>query len=222
MFDIKFFLNLFPVMMEYIVVTFKMSLISLCLALLLGTIIAFIVHAKIKFLDKFIALWISLFRGTPLVAQLFFLSFGLPQIVPILKKASGLTIAIIGLSLNASAYMAEALRGAILSVDKGQMEACLSIGMTNFQAMVRVVLPQAIRVAIPALSNNFIDIIKGSAMAFAIGVTELMGAAQMEGASNYKFLETFTAVMLVYWCIISAFGYLQKIFENRMSRGYMV
>jgi putative amino-acid transport system permease protein len=219
-FDAKFFISLLPIMIKYVKVTFKISIMSLIFALLLGTIIALIIYFKVRVLSSFMKIWVSFFRGTPLVAQLFFIYFGVAQIVPVLRDMNGLTAAIFGLSLNASAHMSETLRGAILSVDKGQLEACLSIGMTKLQAMRRVVLPQAARVAIPALSNSFVDIIKGSAMAFTIGVTELMGAAQMEGASNYKFLETFTAVMLVYWIITLFFGQLQKILECKLNSAY--
>lgn len=200
-FDTDFFISLFPIIIKYIKVTLQISISSMIYGLLLATIIALIIHFKIKVVSQLLKIWVSIFRGTPLVTQLFFIYFGLAQVIPFLKNMNGLTAAILGLTLNASAHMSEAMRGAISSVDKGQMEACLSIGMTNLRAMTRVVLPQAMRVAVPALSNNFVEIIKGSAMAFTIGVTELMGAAQMEGASNYKFFETFLAVMCTYWII---------------------
>lgn len=197
-FDTEFFLGLFPVIFKYVFVTLKLSVTSLVFALTLAVIIALVIHFKMKLLSPFLKVWVSIFRGTPLITQLFFIYFGLAQVVPILENMNGIKAAILGLSLNASAHMSETLRGSISSVDKGQMEACLSIGMSNFRSMTRVVLPQAMRVSIPALSNSFVEIIKGSAMAFTIGVTELMGAAQMEGASNYKYFETFAAVMLVY------------------------
>ncbi len=219
-FDTEFFINLFPIIIKYVKVTLKLSIISLICALLLATIIALIRHFRVKIVSQLLKVWVSIFRGTPLVAQLFFIYFGLAQVIPFLKDMDGLTAAILGLSLNASAHMSETLRGAISSVDKGQMEAGLSIGMTNLKAMTRIVLPQAMRVAVPALSNSFVDIIKGSAMAFTIGVTELMGAAQMEGASNYKFFETFTAVMLAYWIITSIFGEFQRILENKLNNAY--
>lgn len=130
------------------------------------------------------------------------------------------TASVIGLGLNASAYMSETIRGAISSVDKGQMEAALSIGMTPLQAMVKIVLPQAGRVAIPALSNNFVDIVKGSALAFTLGVTEIMATAQMEGASAYRFLEAFTAVILIYWILISTVSHGQKRLEVHLNRIY--
>lgn len=219
-FDLKFALNLFPLMIKYLKVTLSMSVLALFLALILAVFIALIVQTKIKILYPIAKVYVSFFRGTPLVAQLFFLYFGIVQLIPSLRGMNSFTAAVIGLSLNSSAYMSETLRGAISSVDKGQMEACLSVGMSYLQAMRRIILPQAARVAIPALSNNFIDIIKGSSLAFTLGVTELMATAQMEGAASYRFLEAFTDVIIMYWVIISAFGFLQKKLEIKMNQAY--
>lgn len=219
-FDFHFFINLIPLMIKSLKMTFGISILSLVLGLIVAIIIALIVQTKVRILYPITKVWVSFFRGTPLIAQLFFLYFGIVQIVPSLKGMNAFTAAVIGISLNSAAYMSETLRGAISSVDKGQLEACLSVGMTYMQAMRRIILPQAARVAIPALSNSFVDIIKGSSLAFTLGVTEIMAVAQSEGASSYKFLEAFAAVVLLYWIIISAFGYLQKILEKKMNAAY--
>lgn len=219
-FSLDFALGLLPLMLKYLHVTLFMSVLSLVFGLMIAIIVALIIQTKIKIIYPITKIYVSFFRGTPLIAQLFFLYFGLVQIFPSLKGMDAFTAAVIGLSLNASAYMSETIRGAISSVDKGQMEGALSIGMTYLQAMRRVILPQAARVAIPALSNNFIDIIKGSSLAFTLGVTEIMATAQMEGASAYRFFEAFTDVIIIYWGIISLLGYLQKKLEIKMSEGY--
>lgn len=219
-FDFHYFTNLIPLMIKSLQITFGISILALLLGLVIALIIALIVQAKVKILYPLTKIYISFFRGTPLIAQLFFLYFGIVQLIPSLKGMNAFTAAVLGIGLNSSAYMSETLRGAISSVDKGQMEACLSVGMTYIQAMRRIILPQAARVAIPALSNSFVDIIKGSALAFTLGVTEIMAVAQSEGASSYKFLESFTAVVLLYWIIITALGYLQKILEKKMNEAY--
>lgn len=219
-FDFHYFTNLIPLMVKSLQITFGISILALLLGLVIALVIALIVQAKVKVLYPLAKVYISFFRGTPLIAQLFFLYFGIVQLIPSLKGMNAFTAAVLGIGLNSSAYMSETLRGAISSVDKGQMEACLSVGMTYIQAMRRIILPQAARVAIPALSNSFVDIIKGSALAFTLGVTEIMAVAQSEGASSYKFLESFTAVVLLYWIIITAFGYLQKILEKKMNEAY--
>ncbi|NEZ46411.1 amino acid ABC transporter permease [Clostridium niameyense] len=219
-FDVQYFTNLIPLMIKYLKVTLKISISALILGLILAIVIALANELRIKFLNPITKIWVSFFRGTPLIAQLFFLYFGVVQLIPSLKGMTAMMAAVIGLAFNSSAYMSETLRGAISSVDKGQIEASLSIGMTPFQTMERIVFPQAARVAIPALSNSFIDIIKGSALAFTLGVTEIMAVAQSEGASSYRFLESFTAVIMIYWIIISIFGYLQKVIEKKMSKSY--
>ncbi|MDL2233204.1 amino acid ABC transporter permease [Ruminococcaceae bacterium OttesenSCG-928-L11] len=218
MFDVQFFLSLLPTMLRYLGTTLWISVAALAIALLIALGMAMAVELRIPVLHQISVAWKSLFRGTPLLAQLFWLCYGLPQIIPPLKSVSVMTLLIFGIGFNASAYMAESLRGAIFSVGKGQMEACLSSGMTTLQGMGRIVLPQAVRVAVPALANNFVDIIKQSSLAFTLGIKEIMAVAKMEGASAYKFLEAFTAVMLFYWLTITVFNKLQAILENQLNK----
>ena len=219
-FDFGFVIGLIPIMMKYLVVTLKMSFLALLLGLVVAIIIALVVDAKIPVLSKLSNVYISFFRGTPLVAQMFFIYFGLIQIIPGLKELEAFDAVVIVLGLNSSAYFSESLRGAISSVDKGQMEACYAFGMTYTQAMVRVVLPQAIRVAIPAMMNTFADIVKGSSLAFTIGVTEIMSTAQSEAAVTYKYLEAFTCVIIIFWSINLFLTFLQRKLEIKMSEAY--
>jgi putative amino-acid transport system permease protein len=116
--------------------------------------------------------------------------------------------------------MAEIIRASITSVDKGQMEASLSVGMTQWQGMRRIVFPQAARVAVPSLGNTFIDLVKGSSLAFIMGVAEILAKAQMSAAANYRFFESYLVVALIYWAIITFFNYLQKILEVRLGKAY--
>lgn len=219
-FDFEFVANLIPIVIKYLGVTFKMSLLALVLGIVVAMVIALVVDAEIPVLKRLSKIYISFFRGTPLVAQLFFIYFGLIKIIPSLKELSAFNAAVIVLGLNSSAYFAESLRGAISSVDKGQAEACYAFGMTYTQAMVRIILPQAIRVAIPAMTNTFADIIKGSSLAFTIGVTEIMATAQSEAAATYKYLEAFTCVVIIYWFINLAVVYVQNKLEKKLSEAY--
>ncbi|MCC3868986.1 amino acid ABC transporter permease [Terrisporobacter mayombei] len=219
-FDFEFVANLIPIMIKYLGITFKMSLLALVLGIVVAMVIALIVDSEIPALKRLSKIYISFFRGTPLVAQLFFIYFGLIKIIPSLKELSAFNAAVIVLGLNSSAYFAESLRGAISSVDKGQAEACYAFGMTYTQAMMRIILPQAIRVAIPAMTNTFADIIKGSSLAFTIGVTEIMATAQSEAAATYKYLEAFTCVVIIYWLINLAVVYVQNKLEKKLSEAY--
>lgn len=219
-FDLNFITNLVPIMLKYLSVTLKMSFLALLLGLVLGIIIALVVDGKVPILNKLSKVYVSFFRGTPLVAQMFFIYFGLIQVIPSLKELDSFTAAVIVLGLNSSAYFSESLRGAISSVDKGQLEACYAFGMTYTQSMIRVILPQAIRVAIPAIMNTFADIIKGSALAFTIGVTEIMATAQSEAAASYKYLEAFTCIIIIYWSLSLLLSFIQSKLEVKMSKAY--
>lgn len=218
MFDFSFFINLFPIMFKYLGITVLVSFASLVLAFLIALGMTLSIDMRVPVLSPVSKVWKSIFRGTPLLAQLFWICYGLPQVIPPLKDVDVMILLVLGLSFNASSYMAESLRGAISSVGTGQMEACLSSGMTQFQGMRRIVLPQAIRVAVPALSNNFVDIIKQSSLAFTLGIKEIMSVAKMEGAARLKFLEAFTAVMIVYWLLITVVNNLQKLLEWYLNR----
>ena len=214
LFDFSFFWNLFPIMFRYIDVTLGISLASLVLALLIAFVIAAAYYLNVPVLRQICGGWVSLFRGTPLLAQLFWICYGLPQLIVPMRQLSITTLIVLGVSFNASSYMS------LSSVSKGQMEASLACGMTRFQGFVHIVLPQAVRVAVPGLSNNFVDIIKQSSLAFTLGVTEIMAVAKMEGSTNLRFLESFTAVMIVYWLIVTVFNSLQKLLERWLSRMY--
>ncbi len=220
MFDTSFFFHLFPIMFRYIGVTLGISLASLVLSLVIAIVIATAYYLNIPLLRGLCAVWVSVFRGTPLLAQLFWLCYGLPQLIVPLQRVSVMTLIVWGVAFNASSYMSETLRGALSSVNKGQMEASLACGMTRMQGFWHIVFPQAARVAVPGLSNNFVDIIKQSSLAFTLGVTEIMAVARMEGSTNLKFLESFTAVMVVYWLIVTFFNYVQKLLEKWLSRMY--
>ena len=197
--------------------TLKLSVISMAIGLLIGIFIAMVRVFNVPVIKQLVEVYISFFRGTPLLVQLFLLYFGLPQIIPALKSISAFAAAIIGLGLNASAYIAEVLRAAIGAIDKGQMEACLSMGMTRGQGMWRIVLPQAFRIAIPSLGNIFIDNVKSSSLAFTLGVTEILARAQMSAAASYRFFESYVVVAIVYWILISIFNHLQRLVERKIS-----
>ncbi|EDM64904.1 amino acid ABC transproter, permease protein [Moritella sp. PE36] len=142
-----------------------MALIGVVFALIIAIGLAVVRTFKVPVLNQLAMLFISFFRGTPLLVQLFLLYYGLPRVFPILIHMDAFTASVIGLTLHFAAYKAESIRAAIMAVDKSQMEAALSIGMTTSQAMRRIVLPQAARIATPSLMNYFIDMIKSTSLA---------------------------------------------------------
>ena len=219
-FDFGFMLEVFPRIIKYVHITLGISIIAMFIGLIIGTIIALIRKFEIRGLKYFAKVYVSFFRGTPLLVQLFLLYYGLPQIFPSLASMNAYVAAYVGLSLNSAAYIAEVIRGAINSIDKGQMEACLSIGMTKGQAMRRIILPQATRVAIPALGNTFIGIIKESSLAFTLGVSEMLSQAKLAAAASYRFFECYLVVALIYWMITIVFSFLQGKLEARFNKAY--
>lgn len=219
-FDLDYTLGIFPILSKYIDITLSMALISGAIALVIALVIAIVKTFSVKILTQIFNVYISFFRATPLLVQLFLLYYGLPQIFPMFNSLDAYTASIAGLSLHFSAYMAETIRGAIASIDKGQFEAAKSLGMNKFQTFVYIILPQAFRVAIPSLMNNFIDLLKSTSLAFTLGVPEIMAKAQLEASSSFKYFESFLAVAIVYWITVLLFEYLQKKYEKKLNKAY--
>ena len=218
--DIDYMLGLVPVLLGYIPLTLGMAVASMLFALVLAALLAVERVIRIPVLDQAVMLFISFFRGTPLLVQLFLFYYGLPQLVSFLSQINGVTAAIMGLTLHFSAYMAESIRAAIIGVDRSQWEASMAVGMTRGQMLRRIVLPQASRVAAPTLVNYFIDLIKGTSLAFTLGVTELMGATQKEAAGSFLYFESFIVVAVIYWVIVEVLSYGQRVLEGRMEQAY--
>lgn len=218
--DFDYMLGLVPVILGYVPITLAMAVGAMILALILASLLAVERVARVPGLDWLVALFISFFRGTPLLVQLFLFYYGLPQIAPAFARIDGVTAAVMGLTLHFSAYMAETIRAAIIGVDRSQWEAAQSIGMTQGQMMRRIILPQATRVAAPTLVNYFIDIIKATSLAFTLGVTEMMGAAQKEAAGSFLYFEAFLVVAIIYWILVEALSRGQHRMETYLNKAY--
>jgi putative S-methylcysteine transport system permease protein len=212
--------DLVPILLGYIPLTLFMALVGMFFALILASIMAVERVFRVRGLDVFVRLFISFFRGTPLLVQLFLFYYGLPQVFAFLTAIDGVTATIMGLTLHFSAYMAESIRAAILGVDRSQWEAAQAVGMTQTQLMVQIILPQAARVAAPTLVNYFIDMIKGTSLAFTLGVTELMGATQKEAASSFLYFEAFLVVAAMYWIMVELLSFAQRHLELYLNKAY--
>ena len=220
-FDFNYMLNLMPILLKYLGTTMEMATWGLIFALTLAVILANIRVFRVPILDQLSQVYISFFRGTPLLVQLFLLYYGLPQVFPLLVGLNAFSAAVIGLTLHFAAYMAESIRAAIIGVDRSQMEASMSVGMTTTQAMRRIILPQATRIALPSLMNYFIDMIKSTSLAFTLGVAEIMAKAQMEASSSFRFFEAFLAVALIYWAVVVVLTRIQTWAEIQLNKAYI-
>ena len=218
--DLDYMVSLVPVLLGYVPLTLFMAAIGMVCALVLASILAVERVFRVPVLDGFVRLFISFFRGTPLLVQLFLFYYGLPQVLSFLGNINGVTATIMGLTLHFSAYMAESIRAAIIGVDRSQWEAAQAVGMTQGQMMRQIILPQAARVAAPTLVNYFIDMIKGTSLAFTLGVTELMGATQKEAAGSFLYFEAFLVVAAIYWVMVEALAFLQRHLEVWLNKAH--
>nr|WP_087112406.1 amino acid ABC transporter permease [Parendozoicomonas haliclonae] len=219
-FDFDFAAGLLPQLISALPATLGMTALATLLALTLGMLLAVVQVTRIRGLNQLADIYISFFRGTPLLVQLFLLYYGLPQVFPELTTVTAFQAVILGLGLHFAAYMAEIIRAAIISVDRSQMEAALSVGMSYGTAMRRIVLPQASRIALPGLMNTFIDLLKSTSLAFTLGVAEVMSRAQQEAASSFNFLESYLVLALVYWALVVVMTWVQKLTEKRLGEAY--
>ncbi|MCA2008279.1 amino acid ABC transporter permease [Tritonibacter mobilis] len=218
--NLEYMWDLVPILLGYVPLTLFMAVVGMACALVLASILAVERVFQIPVLDGVVRLFISFFRGTPLLVQLFLFYYGLPQVLSFLGTINGVTATIMGLTLHFSAYMAESIRAAILGVDRSQWEAAQAVGMTQGQMMRQIILPQAARVAAPTLVNYFIDMIKGTSLAFTLGVTELMGATQKEAAGSFLYFEAFLVAAAIYWGIVEALSYCQRHLETYLNKAH--
>ena len=218
--DFEYMWGLLPVLLGYVPLTLFMAFVGMVCALVLASVLAVERVFRVPVLDVFVRLFISFFRGTPLLVQLFLFYYGLPQVLSFLGKIDGVTATIMGLTLHFSAYMAESIRAAILGVDRSQWEAAQAVGMTQGQMMRQIILPQASRVAAPTLMNYFIDMIKGTSLAFTLGVTELMGATQKEAAGSFLYFEAFLVVAAIYWIMVETLAFAQRHLEVYLNKAH--
>ena len=213
--SLKLALDSAPFLLKGAGFTVLLSLGGMFFGLLLGFGLALMRLSRFMVARGISRVYVSFFRGTPLLVQLFVIYYGLPQVG---IELDPLPAALIGFSLNMAAYVCEILRAAISSVDRGQWEAAASIGMTRGQTLRRAILPQAARTALPPLGNSFISLVKDTALAATIQVPELFRQAQLITARTFEVFTMYLAAALIYWVLASALSALQNRLEARVNR----
>lgn len=219
-FDWDYFLETLPLIASKLTVTLSLTLIAAVCSLILGIIFALIAYYRVKVLSQILKVWISFVRGTPAVAQLFFFYYGLANVSALILAMDPIVAVAVIMSLNMSAFVSESIRASLISVDNGQREAAQSLGISPFRMTVRIVIPQAVRVALPPLFNDLINLFKLSSLAFLVGVRDVMGAAKIEAASTFHFFECYACVMVIYWAITLILTFVQKRLEKRCNAAY--
>ncbi|MFS0654777.1 amino acid ABC transporter permease [Bacillus sp. 179-C3.3 HS] len=225
--DIQFAIDQIPHILKGVPFTLIIALVSMAVSLLIGSIFAFIRLFRIPVLRHFVTLYVSFFRGTPLIVQLFAFFYGIPFILTSMNEHLGLSVhpdivnplsvALIAFSLHSAAHLTEVVRSALLAVDKGQLEAAKIVGMTTRQAICRIILPQAFVIAIPNLGNQLIQLLKATSLSFTIGVLEIMGISRIIANDGYHFLETYLVSAFIYWMLSILFEVAFALLEKRVS-----
>lgn len=225
--EFSFMADSFWSLLQYVPVTLFLAITSMLLASLIGLGCALVLVRNIPGVRQIVRAYLLLGRAIPTMVMLYIVYFGLPLFLMALSKQTGITtgyqhvppmvFAILGLTVHTGAYLTEIFRAALLSVDKGQLEAALAIGMTWFQCLRRIVFRQAAVVAMPMMANQFLGLIKSTSIVFTITVIELLGAAKIASAEHYRYLETYLVVALIYWGVSFVFERLFLAAEHRLG-----
>jgi polar amino acid transport system permease protein len=214
MLDFSLVQQYIPFLIKASVTTFELFICSIALGLVMGIIIVIMKMSKFKPFSLFANFYIWTLRGTPLLVQLFLVYFGLPQIG---IELAPFPAAVLALGINAGAYIAEILRGGILSIPKGQMEAAQSLGLSYPTIMRRIIFPQAFRFSIPAIGNESITLLKDSSLASLVTVSELMMTSQRFASTNYAFIEFYITAALLYLIMTTILSFFLRKIEFKMS-----
>lgn len=222
-FDIGYLIKSFPVVLSYIDTTLIITSVGVTVGFLIGCAVALVRIGRIRVLDRLAVVYISFIRGTPFLVQLFLAYFGLPELLQKtgyagIRDIPPLLYVFIIFSLHVGAYSAETLRSAILAVDKGQLEASYAIGMGPVPAYMRIILPQAFEIALPALCNTVISTIKETSLVFNVGIVDMMRKADLLGANSQRSLELYIDVAIIYILLVVLVSKAADLLENRRKR----
>lgn len=211
LFDFELVFTQIPELLKKLPITLELALLAMLLGLALGLLMAVIKIKKVPVLCQITNFLISLVRGTPVIVQLYIAFFGLPMIFKYFNQQFGTNLAVAeipgfvyavaALGLNESAYCAEIIRSALQSVNEGQIEAAIALGMTYLQALRRIILPEAIEVALPTLGNSMISIIKSTSLAFTCAVVEITAQGKILAGKTYRYFEAYVSLAIIYWVL---------------------
>ena len=213
---LSFALTYLPYLLQGAVITIEIAAIGVIFGSILGILVGLGRVSRNPLLTQISRFYIWVIRGTPLLLQLFVIHFAIPSAFPALTLPPFVS-ACIALSLNAAAYIAEIARGAIESIDKGQMEAARSLGLSGGQSMRRIIIPQAFRRMLPPLGNEFIALIKESSLVSTIALYDLLRTGQQIISSTYRYSEVFLLVGLIYLLLTTVMSYIVRKIEKKVG-----
>lgn len=207
--------SIWPILKAGLLVTIPLSLVSFAIALIIAVATALARISDYKVLRFIFGAYVWVFRGTPLLVQLFIVFFGFPKIGITLDAW---TAAIITFSLNTGAYASESIRASILAIPKGQWEAAESLGMTYWQMLRRIIAPQTVRISLPPVANDFIDLVKGTSLVASITLADLFMVGQQITARTYEPLMIYSLCAAIYLIFISVLMVIQGRLEKYASK----
>ena len=217
---IKVFTEVNPLLIQGLWITLEVTVLSLLMAFILGLCSCFMELSTKQPLRWISKIYVAIIRGTPLLVQVFYVYFAIPQLLQFLGfdvRLTPFSAGTLTLTLNAGAYMSEIFRGAINAVNPGQTEAARSLGLSHWQAMRKVILPQALRICLPSLVNQFIITLKDSSLISVIGLAEIMYQAKIYVGRSMQSFATYTWVALFYFIVIAVLTQIAKTVERRTS-----
>lgn len=227
LFDFKQVFTNIPELLKYLPITLELALLAMLIGLVLGLILAIIKIKQIPVLKQIATLFVSIVRGTPVLLQLYIVYFGVPMFFKALNQKYGTNLAVaeipgfvyavLALGLNSSAFSAEMIRSALMSVGKGQMEAANALGMTYGQALRRIIIPEALVVALPTIGNSLISAIKGTSLAFTCAVVEITAQGKIIGGRNYRYFEVYCSLAIIYWLVTVVIEQILKFTEKKLA-----
>lgn len=213
-FNIELAIENFGYVLSGIGYTLLISAVGFALGLIWGFILSLMRISQVTLLNKFAAIYISFMRGTPTLVLLFLLYFGFPFIGVYFDAVPA---AILGFTLSSAAYIAEIIRSALNAINYGQWEAGMSLGLPRQKVLWRIIVPQALRIAVPPLSNVILDLVKSSSLAAMITVPDIFQNAKIVGGRENDYMTMYIMVALIYWGICSSYEVLQRKLEKQFG-----
>ncbi len=214
---LEVFINNFPLFMQGLMGTLQLAFITVLFGTIFGSVIAFARMSKFKLINFIVQAYVEIIRGTPILVQLYIFYLFLPMAFSALSNVSEYWFVVGALIMNSSAYVSEIIRAGIQGVDRGQMEAARSLGMSLKNTMLRIILPQAVKNILPALGNEFIMMIKETSLASVFFINELMCTQKILQSSQYLVWQPLFIVAAIYFVVTYALNQLVKLLERRLS-----
>jgi len=227
LFDFGLVFTQIPRILKYLPITLEIAVAATAFSLIIGFAVALIKIKQVKILKPLADFYVSFTRGTPILVQLYATYYGIPFFLKFCNEKLGtdwnvngvppVVFALVALAVNDAAYSSEAIRAAIQAVDKGQVEAAHSIGMTTWQTLRRIVIPEALVIALPSLGNAFIGMIKGTSLVFVCAVVEMTAAGRMIAARNFRYFEMYVSLAIIYWIVTMVVSRLLVLWERKLK-----